>query len=80
MEISISAFIILSIVYFLAAQIGLYKIFEKMGEDGWKALVPFYGTYLAVKMVKKSWVWIIAYYVPFLGFVVCCIENFEKIF
>jgi len=70
MEISISAFIILSIVYFVAAHIGLYKIFKKMGEDGWKALVPFYGTYLAVKMVKKSWVWTIVYYVPFLGFVV----------
>ena len=70
MEISISAFIILSIIYFVAAHVGLYKIFEKMGEDGWKALVPFYGTYLAVKMVKKSWVWTIVYYVPFLGFVV----------
>jgi signal peptidase I len=70
MEISISTFLILATIYFLAAQVGLYKIFEKMGEDGWKALVPFYGTYLAVKMVKKSWLWIIVYYVPFLGFVV----------
>ena len=43
MEISISAFIILSIVYFIAAHVGLYKIFEKMGEDGWKALVLFMG-------------------------------------
>lgn len=70
MEISISAFVILSIIYFVAAHIGLYKIFEKFGEDGWKALVPFYGTYLAVKMVNKSWMWTITYYVPFLGFVV----------
>ncbi len=70
MEISISGFVILSIIYFVATHVGLYKIFEKMGEDGWKALVPFYSTYLAVKMVKKSWVWIITYYVPFLGFVV----------
>ena len=70
MEISISGFLILSAVYFLATHIGLYKIFEKMGEDGWKALVPFYSTYLAVKMVKKSWLWTIVYYVPFLGFVV----------
>jgi signal peptidase I len=70
MELSISAFIILSIIYFLAAHVGLYKIFEKLGIEGWKALVPFYGTYLAVKMVNKSWVWTITYYVPFLGFVV----------
>jgi len=70
MEISISTFIILSIIYFITAHIGLYKIFEKIGEPGWKALVPFYSTYVAVKMVKKTWTWIIVYYVPFLGFVV----------
>ena len=70
MEISISGFVILSIIYFIAAHVGLYKIFEKLGLEGWKALVPFYSTYLAVKMVKKSWLWIITYYVPFLGFVV----------
>jgi len=70
MEISISAFVILSIVYFITAHIGLYKIFEKLGIEGWKALVPFYGTYLAVKTIKKSWAWTITYYVPFLGFVV----------
>jgi signal peptidase I len=70
MELSISGFLLLSVVYFVATHIGLYKIFEKMGEDGWKALVPFYSTYLAVKMVKKSWLWTVVYYVPFLGFVV----------
>lgn len=70
MEISINTFVILSIIYFLAAHVGLYKIFEKIGIPGWKSLVPFYGVYLAVKTVKKSWLWIITYYVPFLGFVV----------
>jgi len=70
MEISISEFVIMSLIYFVAAHIGLYKIFEKIGLEGWKALVPFYGTYLAVKIVNKSWLWTITYYVPFLGFVV----------
>lgn len=70
MEVSISAFVIMSILYFVAAHIGLYKIFEKIGIEGWKALVPFYSTYIAVKAVKKSWLWIITYYIPFLGFVV----------
>ncbi len=70
MEISISTFLILSAIYFIAAHVGLYKIFKKIGKEPWKALVPFYSTYLAVKMIKKSWLWIIVYYVPFLGFVV----------
>ncbi|MCB0402426.1 MAG: signal peptidase I [Flavobacteriales bacterium] len=70
MEIGISTFVILSILYFVASHVGLYKIFEKIGIEGWKALVPFYSTYLAVKTVKKGWLWIITYYIPFLGFVV----------
>ena len=70
MEMSISTFLILSTLYFLACHIGLYKMFEKIGEDGWKALVPFYGTYLAIKMIGKPKWWIIVYYIPFLGFVV----------
>ena len=70
MEISITTFIILSILYFLATHIALYKIFEKLGIEGWKALVPFYSTHLAVKAIHKSLWWTIIYYVPFLGFVV----------
>jgi len=70
MEISIPVFIVLAIIYFIAAHIGLYKIFQKMGIEGWKILIPFYGTHLAVKAVKKSIWWTIIYYVPFLGFVV----------
>jgi signal peptidase I len=70
MEISITTFIILSILYFLATHIALYKIFEKLGIEGWKALVPFYSTHLAVKAIHKSMWWTIIYYVPFLGFVV----------
>ena len=57
MEISIPVFIILAIIYFIAAHIGLYKIFQKMGIEGWKILIPFYGTHLAVKAVKKSFWW-----------------------
>ena len=32
--------------------VGQWFILEKMGEDGWKALIPFYGTYL---LFKHAW-------------------------
>tara|TARA_R110001592_G_scaffold52046_1_gene159614 strand:- start:266 stop:1795 length:1530 start_codon:yes stop_codon:yes gene_type:complete len=70
MEISIPVFIVLAIVYFVAAHIGLYKMFQKLGYKGYEILIPFYGTHLAVKTIKKSFWWTIIYYVPFLGFVV----------
>lgn len=70
MEISIPLFVILSIVYFVATHIALFKIFQKLGYKGYEILIPFYGTHLAVKTIKKSYWWTIIYYVPFLGFVV----------
>lgn len=82
MEISINTFVLLSAIYFVLAHIGFYKIFEKMGEAGWKSLVPFYSTFLMVKMIKKPIWWFIIYYVPFLGFVVWMgiIVEFMKLF
>ena len=32
--------------------VGQWFILEKMGEKGWKAFVPFYGTYL---ILKRAW-------------------------
>lgn len=63
-------FWILSVLYFVATHIAFYKFFENMGVEGWKALVPFYGTYLAIKLIKKPLWWLLIYYLPFAGFIV----------
>lgn len=70
MEISIGTFTVLSIIYFVASHIGLYKLYEKAGLKGWQALVPFYGVYLLIKLVHRPLWWIFVYYVPFVGYVV----------
>lgn len=40
-----------------------WKIFEKAGIRGWKAIIPFYGDFVRFKMVGKKWM-----YIPFLVF------------
>jgi signal peptidase I len=70
MEINVTLFAVLSIIYFLGAHVGLYLIFEKLGIPGWKALIPFQSTHIMVKTIKKSIWWTIFYYLPFAGFVV----------
>lgn len=77
-----TTFIILCILYFLTAHIGFYKFFEKLDVPGWKALIPFYGTYLAIKLIRKPKWWVIIYYIPFVGFVVWIgiIVEFLKMF
>ena len=39
-----------------------WKIFEKAGEKGWKAFVPFYCDYTRFGLAEKKWI-----YFPFLG-------------
>ncbi len=62
--------VIILILYFLLSHIGLYLIFQKAGLPGWQALVPFYGTYKAIKLIEKPIWWMAVYYLPFIGFIV----------
>lgn len=46
--------LILGIIYIIAS----WKILEKAGEPGWKALIPIYNVYIMFKIVNmKSWFW-----------------------
>ena len=49
--------------------LGIYKIFQKAGIEGWKAFVPFYWVWPAVKMVGKPWWWFALSLVPIVGIV-----------
>jgi signal peptidase I len=61
---------ILLFLYFLSSHVGLYLLFKKAGLPAWQILVPFYGTYVAIKLIRKPLWWIAVYYIPFLGFIV----------
>ena len=46
------------IVFYLLQVIAGWKIFEKAGEKGWKALIPIYSTYIFFKIVgMKNYFW-----------------------
>ena len=43
-------FFIMLIIWGIADVIGNWRIYVKAGEKGWKALIPFYGTYTSFKI------------------------------
>ena len=45
-----------------------YWIFSDAGEDGYKALIPFYNYYIWLKVIGKPWWWLILMLVPFINF------------
>ncbi len=62
--------LILLISYYILSHIGLYLIFKKAGIAPWKILVPFYGIYEAINLIRKPIWWMAIYYIPFVGFIV----------
>jgi signal peptidase I len=45
----------------------MYKMFEKAGVQGWKALVPFYNTWVMVKLGNRAKYMFFLQFIPILG-------------
>jgi chromate transport protein ChrA len=71
----ISNLIQLAIV--ILAIVGMWKTFEKAGQPGWAAIIPFYNLYIITLIIKKPAWWIILACIPFVHFVVA-IEVAKK--
>ena len=51
--------------------VGMWKIFEKAGQAGWKSLIPIYNTYIlqVIAFGEAKGIFFLAYYVPFVNYV-----------
>ncbi len=62
-----SGYDIILIITLILSTAGLWKIFEKAGHAGWKALVPFLNFYIWLKIIKKPLWWYIFILMPFIN-------------
>jgi signal peptidase I len=60
-------YMIITLFFFLISVAGLWGIFEKAGEKGWKVLVPFYNFYIWLRIIRKPLWWYIFLLVPFIN-------------
>src|SRR5580698_7289796 len=54
---------------------GRWRIFEKAGEKGWKALIPIYNYYIWLKLLKRPWWWIFIFLIPGVGFMMVMVVS-----
>jgi hypothetical protein len=59
--------IFVAVGIFMVASI--WKVFSKAGEPGWASLIPFYSTYLWIKIAGKPGWWMILLAVPLVNVV-----------
>jgi len=57
---------LLSIATMVLAIVGLWKIFTKAGEEGWKAIIPYYNLYVLCKIVGGKFLRLIISLVLFI--------------
>jgi len=48
---------------------GYWKVFEKAGEKGWKAIIPIYNLFILLRIVGKPWWWIFLLLIPFVNII-----------
>src|SRR5215469_9590218 len=64
---AIGALLLVYLVVFIFYAACYWKIFTKAGQEGWKAIIPFYNLYIACKIVGRSpWLWLLIF-IPFVG-------------
>ena len=51
---AVVANVIISLAFIALAIIAYWRIFVKAGEEGWKAIIPFYNAYTALKLFWKT--------------------------
>ena len=83
MNYSVSAHIgntesaILAFIFVAIMVVAMWKMFEKAGIEGWKALIPFYNIYEAFKVFwGNGWICLLLV-VPVVGFIVALITNYK---
>lgn len=65
------------VVLFVLIVVGMWKVFEKAGQPGWAALIPFYNAYVMLQIVGRPGWWLILYFVPLINIVVAIVVCIE---
>lgn len=61
----------------IAVIAGMWQIFEKAGEAGWKAIIPIYNIWVMLEIIGRPGWWVILYFIPVVGFVVWVIMMID---
>jgi hypothetical protein len=66
------------LVFVIVAIVGMWKTFEKAGQPGWAAIIPFYNMYvLTVEIARKEILWFILMLLPCINIVAMILVSID---
>jgi membrane protein YqaA with SNARE-associated domain len=66
-------FVIIGLLFVLVAVAAMWKVFTKAGQPGWAAIVPFYNTYVLLKIVGRPGWWLLLLFIPLVNIAILII-------
>lgn len=57
----------------------VWRIFTKAGKPGWAAIVPFYNSYVLLKIVGKPGWWLVWYFIPIANIVIAVVVYYQLV-
>lgn len=63
----LAAYVIFILIWYVLQAIAYWRIFTKAGEAGWKAIIPFYNSYIQYKLCWETKYFWIAFIGGFIG-------------
>jgi hypothetical protein len=67
----------LYVLIYVLVVAGWWMIFQKAGEEGWKAIIPIWNIIVVLKIVGREWWWIILMLIPFVNLIVFIIVMLD---
>lgn len=68
---NVVGFLFFFIVLIVLPYVGLYKLFQKAGRQGWEAIIPIYNFYVTTKLSGRPAWWTILLFVPLINIFIC---------
>jgi len=62
---------------FVVIVAAMWKVFEKAGQPGWAAIIPFYNLYVFCKVAQRPGWWLILLLIPLVNWIVWLIVSLD---
>ena len=73
--IGITGMLLIILAWYVVQVIANWKIFKKMGEPGWKSIIPFYNSYI---LYKRTWKTMFFWIALVIGFIAGVFESLAQ--
>jgi hypothetical protein len=74
---AITPVIIIGLAVTLFLIVAMWRMFTKAGKPGWASIIPFYNTYVMLKIVGRPGWWLVLMFIPIVNIVILIIVMID---